>query len=222
MGFASSRCTLHPPFVSYDCGKDELHEIRPQPTSDIVLCPETFGDNWNDPLDPDEVKIVSRYFTSIEPLERVLDFITIRVGGREHPIQYQKKSGGKKGVIFEVPRHSLMQAIRYECFDDLLIGNFMRTCLIGNWPSTQLYPDFSPYVAKYADNGRAKTDEDLKQYFGEYRKRAGTAQYLHALFAYKAAHLKDRFTRSESSLFYAARGIKRFITERNVTPREGH
>ena len=26
-----------------------------------------------------------------------------------------------------------------------------------------LYPDFTPYVTKYADNGRARTDEELRR-----------------------------------------------------------
>jgi len=30
-----------------------------------------------------------------------------------------------------------------------------------------------PYVAKYADNGKAKTKDELAAYFKEYRKRMG-------------------------------------------------
>jgi hypothetical protein len=48
----------------------------------------------------------------------------------------------------------------------------MKTSLEGKWPYTGLHPDFTPYVAKYADNGRAKTREELKIYFREYQKRA--------------------------------------------------
>ena len=44
--------------------------------------------------------------------------------------------------------HSLMQTIRYGYFDDLLIGNFMKTELI----NFQLYPQFSPCIAKYGGN----------------------------------------------------------------------
>ena len=35
----------------------------------------------------------------------------------------------------------------------------------------RLYPDFSPYVAKYADNGRAHGRNELANYFTEYRRR---------------------------------------------------
>jgi hypothetical protein len=53
----------------------------------------------------------------------------------------------------------------------LLIGNFMKTTLHGEFGEGKLYPDFSPYVAKYADNGKAKTRNELKQYFADYRGR---------------------------------------------------
>ena len=56
-----------------------------------------------------------------------------------------------------------MTAINYEIFDDLLIGNFMKTVLHGGVRS--LYPDFTPYVAKYGDNGRAFTVGELHDYF---------------------------------------------------------
>jgi len=44
-----------------------------------------------------------------------------------------------------------------------------------------LYPDFTPYVAKYADNGRAKTDAELKAYWREYRRRNPLAMFKHEL-----------------------------------------
>ena len=57
-----------------------------------------------------------------------------------------------------------MQAVQFEIFDDLLIGNFMKTRLEGEWSQPGLHPDFTPYVAKYADNGRAKAPEELKAF----------------------------------------------------------
>ena len=74
-----------------------------------------------------------------------------------------------------------MKAINIEIFDDLLIGNFMKTSLIGKWPESKLYPDFTPYVGKYADNGRAKTTEELREYFREYRRRAPLDFFRHRL-----------------------------------------
>jgi hypothetical protein len=48
------------------------------------------------------------------------------------------------GITFEAPRKSLLEAVRWEIFDDLLIGNFTKTTLHGGLRS--LYPDFTPYV----------------------------------------------------------------------------
>ena len=62
-------------------------------------------------------------------------------------------------IYFEAPRHSLITSIKHEIFDDMLIGNFMKTKLIN---CESLYPNFSPYVAKYGDNGLAKSQLELK------------------------------------------------------------
>ena len=47
----------------------------------------------------------------------------------------------------------------------MLIGNFMKTKLI----NCDMYPNFSPYVAKYGDNGLAKSELELKNYFKYYK-----------------------------------------------------
>jgi len=35
-----------------------------------------------------------------------------------------------------------MTAVHYQIFDDLLIGNFMKVTLHGDWGPGRLYPDF--------------------------------------------------------------------------------
>jgi hypothetical protein len=97
-----------------------------------------------------------------------------------------------------------MEAVRYEAFDDLLIGNFMKTCFIGNWPKSGLYPYFTPYVAKYADNGRARTEAELRRYFQEYRDRAPVAYLRHCLKVWLAYAFRRR-VHADSPIFYAAR-----------------
>jgi L-ascorbate metabolism protein UlaG (beta-lactamase superfamily) len=214
IGFSSTRCTLLPAFISYDCKKNDFKEIRPQETPDITVDPRACGDDWDEPLDSSDVKTVTAYFQSITHLEGVLDFINFRVGRKDNIIKFGRKrwkSQSQRGVRFEAPRQSLLQAIEYECFDDLLIGNFMRTCLMGKWPNSGLYPDFSPYVAKYADNGRAKTDKQLKEYFDEYRKRAPLVHYLHhRLSCWVSDQARGRLNRG-SILFNAAKTIGRMV-----------
>jgi hypothetical protein len=47
------------------------------------------------------------------------------------------------GITFAAPRHSLMLAVKNEIFDDLLMGNFMKTTLHGDPSARSLYPDFN-------------------------------------------------------------------------------
>ena len=42
----------------------------------------------------------------------------------------------------------------------------MKVKLVG---VKSLYPDFSPYVSKYGDNGGARNKEELKNYFNYYK-----------------------------------------------------
>lgn len=85
------------------------------------------------------------------------------------------------GITFEAPRGSLMISIEYNIFDDLMIGYFVKTTLHG--PVSSLYPDFTPYVAKYGDNGLAYTEEDLIAYFDYYKKLYGFQYWLSRLEA---------------------------------------
>jgi hypothetical protein len=71
-----------------------------------------------------------------------------------------------------------MTCIEHELFDDLLIGNYMRTTL---YNVDALYPHFTPFVAKYGDNGGAKTKRELARYFGHYYMRDPIAHTLKRL-----------------------------------------
>jgi hypothetical protein len=57
----------------------------------------------------------------------------------------------------------------------------MKTSLVGKWPQSRLYPDFTPYVSKYADNGLAKSPEEIHEYFQQYSKRAPFEFFRHRL-----------------------------------------
>lgn len=171
-GFDSRVAEILPAFIRYDCVHGTLEEIRPTKVLDRVFEPGEFGDDWSIPLEPADVAQIRKYFCSISHLENVLDFINFRVGGRDNIIEFGGRSRRKKGITFEVPRRSLVRATKWRIFDDLLIGNFMKTTLHGPWGGRGLYPDFTPYVAKYADNGLARTPEELEAYFENYRRRA--------------------------------------------------
>src|SRR5207253_7883503 len=112
------------------------------------------------------------YFLQFERLRRKVDFLRFKVGGEETMIELRGGRGLSRGLTFEVPRGSLMTSVQYQIFDDLLIGNFMKVTLHGEWGPGRLYPDFSPWVAKYGDNGRAHTMKELREYHRSYRERA--------------------------------------------------
>jgi hypothetical protein len=171
-GFDSKVCEILPAFIKYDCMNDRWEKINPPETPLVIKDPREFGDDWEEQLDKADVTKATQYFQSIFHLTKSLDFINLRVGGKDNIIELSKKKFNR-GITFEAPRHSLMLAINYEIFDDMLIGNFMKTTLHGKLKSRtpSLSPYFEPYVPKYADNGRAKSKEELRLYFKEYRKR---------------------------------------------------
>lgn len=179
-GFVSKTSELLPAFIRYDCLKDSVEAINPPEKTIQVFEPEEFGDDWKSLLSADDVKMVRQYFSSVEHLREHFDFLNLRVGGRDNIIELSKRKFNR-GITFEVPRTSLMMAVQYEVFDDLLIGNFMKTTLHGQFGEEKLYPHFTPYVAKYSDNGKARTHEELEEYFKAYRRRAPLDYFRHII-----------------------------------------
>lgn len=171
IGFHSKSAKLLPAFIQVDCLTGEFSEIKPQEIPGQIIPCGDFGDNWSDPLSKEDLVILEDYFKSAEFLSKYLDFINLRVGSKDHIICFNK-SKFSRGVTFQTPRFSLVEAAKHEVFDDLLIGNFMKTTLHGNWPESKLFPSFDGHLAKYADNGRAKTKEQVRDYFRAYIRRA--------------------------------------------------
>jgi hypothetical protein len=99
-----------------------------------------------------------------------------------------------------------MTAVRHEIFDDLLIGNFMKTTLHGGVRS--LYPDFTPYVAKYGDNGRAFSTSELGAYFAAYRSAMNLQAWVDHIKANSSRQLRIALS-SNRALYLAARSVYR-------------
>ncbi|MCG8556473.1 MAG: MBL fold metallo-hydrolase [Proteobacteria bacterium] len=205
-GLTSNRFELLPPFISYDCVCDTLSELRPAKTAVVVHQPDTFGDTWSDQLQCTDVTILEDYFRSIESLSDHLDYVRLRVGKRDMTISVSSRNF-KRGITFEVPRSSLMTAVRYEIFDDLLIGNFMKTTVHHLAPR-----DFNRYftapAAKFADNGRAKSKNELKAYLQAYRRRAYLDFIVHS-FERESERRFRSFVHRDSAVFeWAKRGYR--------------
>lgn len=171
VGFDSDTSQLLPAFIRYDCSNDRYIQISPPERQPEIHSPAEFGDDWEEQLDAADRRKITRYFRAVEHLSDHFDFLNFRVGRKDNIVELSKRKFNR-AITFEVPRHSLMAAVHWEIFDDLLIGNFMKTTLHGKFSKTGLYPDFTPYVAKYADNGRAKSKDELELYFATYQKRS--------------------------------------------------
>ena len=167
VGFSSRRCELLPAFVRVDLAKDAVTPLSPPPEPERAIDPREFGDDWQERLEAADVEAIGDYIRSVEHVRKKFGFVAFRVGGKETRVDLEGPRP-ERGLTFEVPRASLMTAVKYRVFDDLLIGNFMKVTLHGG---TDLYPDFSPYLAKYSDNGGARTRDELAAYFRAYRER---------------------------------------------------
>lgn len=205
-GFESERVTLLPAFVRYDVATGSWEAIDPPPAPDVVFAPEEFGDDWSEALTGDDLVVLRRYFTAVERLAHHLDRIVFRVGDTEQAVELGGRDTGRS-VTFAAPRASLMRAVEWEIFDDLLIGNYMTTTLHGPWPSSKLYPGFTPWVTKYADNGRARTDAELRAYFAEYRRRLGLTTWLRSSLEQRAKDAVRVRLSADSAVYQRARDV---------------
>jgi len=172
----------------------------------VTKDPAEFGDNWSDSLDADEFALCRNYFKRKEHIVNTLGFITLRVGKKDYQIVLNPRI--KKGITFECPRHSFMAAVKHEIFDGLLIANFMKVTLHN---VTGLYPGFTPYVAKYADNGRAETEAQLNAYSKTYRERS-TAEFVLAMLHRTSEGIFRRTFSNQSQVFRISKKIYHTIT----------
>ena len=185
-----------PPFIYLDCSNGTYELIKPDPVDLKTRNCKEFGDNWADELDKSDKEVIENYFKRKEKIRQDISFINFKVGGRDNFFKFESKK--KKGITFEVPRNSLIKALNLQIFDDLLIGNFMKTTLHG---MQGIYEgDFAFYLAKYADNGRAETLSELESYFRVYQQRAGI-EYIYQSFLDKSKDIFTRFVADDRGSF---------------------
>jgi hypothetical protein len=191
-----------PAFLRVDCETDEITPINPPRSPRIIRKPEDFGDSWSDRLTAEDKVKIHHYFSARKTLRNHFGFIEVSAGGSSVTIDLNLDKRDI-GIRFECPRNSLMTCIEHELFDDLLIGNYMRTTL---YNVENLYPRFTPYVAKFADNGGAKSRRELATYFGHYYMRDPIAHTLKH-FANASEMLLRKALPEESGMFRAAKRI---------------
>ena len=140
-----------------------------------------------------EFEEVKNYFLEKKRLQKILGFIKIKVGGEINTIVLNNNF--RNGVTFELPRNSLLTSVRYRIFDDLLIGNFMRTTL-HNMPSLK-YKNFSHVISKWSDNGGVNTEEEINKYINHYNEKVGR-EFLYNIFLDESKNTFLRFVTKNS------------------------
>ncbi|MDB9997793.1 MBL fold metallo-hydrolase [bacterium] len=199
-GYDDKYGELLPAFISWDSTSDDYKQIKVEEVKNIILTPEECGDNYSDQLTDEDKQKITSYFHAFGSLPMHFGSIVFTVGGEDFGV---KLSDHKAGLKFELARGSLMKAINWEIFDDLLIGNFMKTTLIN---CTSLYPNFTPVVAKYADNGLAKSKKELNEYFDYYK--LNSADYWRDMCKFKTEGIVRSFISPQSKAYEIGKAVK--------------
>ena len=145
---------LVPPFVTVDLMTGTYTENHPSQLSDTSqITARTGDDDWDETLSAEEWRSVEAFFRKFKLLGRHIDFVEVAVGSerRRFEMKPSRAGGTPSGITFSVPRRSLLDTVAYGYFDDLLIGNFMKTELHGR---AQLYPFITPIIAKIGGNAK--------------------------------------------------------------------
>ncbi len=169
------------PFVTVDLDTGTVVRNHPAQTSDVSqITDTTASDDWSETLSAEEWVQVETFMRKFELVRRYIDFVIFTVGGESRQIDinpaHAAPAAKRRGIEFIVPRASLLETVTWGYFDDLLIGNFMKTRLI----NTQLYPRFTPLVAKIGGNAKVFTAAEYRRFLGRYFRRnpIGTATTL--------------------------------------------
>lgn len=161
------------PFVSVDLADGTFTRKHPSQQSDPTQIEhDLYGDDWSERASQVDWERLYAFFDEIELLARHLDYIDFTIGDETRRIWTDALALGKpteqlRGIGFEAPRRSLMKAIELGYFDDMLIGNFMRTRL----HNMSLYPHFTPIVAKLRGSAGVKTVAEERAFAWRYFKR---------------------------------------------------
>lgn len=199
--FDSKNGEMLPAFIQWNTAKQNFCKINPKENKNEIIKADYFGDYWSDTLDKNDENIISDYFIKFEHLKKKFGFLSFNIGNKEMNL---KLSNRKEGIRFSTPRNSLIYAIKNNIFDDVLIGNFMKVQLI-DVPS--LYPDFTPYVSKYGDNGGARSLKEIKEYFDYYK--LNSANYWFDMLNLKTEEIVRAKLAKNKSIYFLARSIKR-------------
>ncbi len=201
--FKNEAGELLPVYLRWDSEKSTYITIEVEENDSEIITADSIGDNRSDELDAKDKLDLERYFKTFAKLPKQFGVIGFRVGNKDFEVKLSNK---KPQILFEAPRKSLMSSVRNEIFDDMLIGNFMKTTLVG---VQSLYPHFTPYVGKYGDNGLARSESELQAYFDYYKMNS--ADYWRDMMMFKTEQIVREFVSPGSSLYAVGKIIKQSL-----------
>jgi hypothetical protein len=161
------------PFVVVDLETGAYERKHPTQESDLSQITDSTGsDDYSERLSEEEWSRVVAFFRRFELLRPYFDYLEFVVGGERRrlwldPRRRQARRRALRGFAFHVPRAALMATMEHGYFDDLLIGNFMKTEL----HNAKLYPHFTPVVAKLGGNAKVFTWAEWRAFKRRYFRR---------------------------------------------------
>jgi len=166
------------PFVTVDLATGAYSRNHPCHVSDETqITATTADDDWSSTLTAAEWDRVDSFMRKFHLIRRHIDFVKFNVGGEVRHIPLNRRGNDKnaRGIVFHVPKSSLLTTVEYGYFDDLLIGNFMKVHLI----HTRLYPHFTPLMAKIGGNAKVYTRGQYLRFLMHYylRNPVGMLKY---------------------------------------------
>jgi len=188
--FSYINCLKDDDIVSLEIQRKKL-QIKP---------PEAFGDNWSEELSKSDKKIVESYFNKFLSFKKKIGFISLIVGGKEFNLKFEGPKN--KGISFELPKNSLLSACRNKIFDDLLIGNFMKTKLYNLDSLYDPRANFTHEICKFGDNGMVYTPKEIEAYKKYYAQKMGKEYFLDLFSNASKNHFKYFFKNYQNSKYY--------------------
>ncbi|HEX3991437.1 MAG TPA: hypothetical protein VHX39_09730 [Acetobacteraceae bacterium] len=158
------------PFVTVDPASSEYVRNHPAQISDeSQITATTADDNWASRLSKAEWDRVAAFVRKFQLIKRYIDFVEFQVGGevRRIPLGHRGVAANARGIVFHLPKQSLLTTVEYGYLDDLLIGNFMQVRL----ENCKLYPRFTPLVAKVGGNAKVYTPGQYYRFAWRYFRR---------------------------------------------------
>ncbi len=161
------------PFVAVDLESGAVARKHPTHASDTSQITDATGaDDYGERLSETEWTELFSFFLKFETIRPHFDYLDFVVGGERRRIRLNPSSPRKtkdrlRGIAFHAPRRSLCEAVRGGYFDDLLIGNFMKTEL----HNATLYPYFTPLVCKLGGSAKVFTNAQWRVLRRRYFRR---------------------------------------------------